>query len=64
MAGALDVACVPLVGVCFPYGDGYLLIAGDGGVFNFSDRRFAGSGAGVLDDPVVDIAATRPAASG
>jgi secreted trypsin-like serine protease len=39
-----------------PYGAGYLLVASDGGVFNFSNLPFAGSGAGRLDSPVVDIA--------
>jgi hypothetical protein len=26
-----------------PYGDGYLMVAEDGGVFDFSDRPFSGS---------------------
>ena len=26
-----------------PYGDGYLMVAGDGGVFNFSNTDFLGS---------------------
>ncbi|MGH9038837.1 MAG: hypothetical protein ACRDZ3_01250 [Acidimicrobiia bacterium] len=25
------------------YGDGYLMVGEDGGIFNFSDRTFAGS---------------------
>jgi hypothetical protein len=41
------------------YGNGYVLVAGDGGTFVFSDLPFAGSGSGVLDDPVVGIATPR-----
>ena len=42
-----------------PYGNGYVLVAGDGGTFVFSDLPFVGSGAGLLDDPVVGIATPR-----
>ena len=42
-----------------PYGNGYLLVAGDGGVFNFSDQPFLGSLANItLDAPITAIAAT------
>ncbi|MFT5530184.1 MAG: hypothetical protein ACI91O_000192 [Candidatus Poriferisodalaceae bacterium] len=41
-----------------PYGDGYLLVASDGGVFTFSNLEFLGSlGANPLATPIVDIAA-------
>jgi len=39
------------------FGFGYLLVAGDGGVFNFAGTPFRGSGFGLVDDPVVGLAA-------
>jgi hypothetical protein len=40
------------------YGDGYLMVAEDGGVFNFSSRPFSGSlGAHPPATPIVAIAA-------
>jgi hypothetical protein len=42
------------------FGDGYLMVASDGGIFNFSDRPFAGSlGGAPPADPVVAVAARR-----
>lgn len=38
-----------------PFGDGYLLVAADGGVFDFAGTPFAGSGAGLVDTPVVGL---------
>ena len=41
-----------------PFGDGYLMVAEDGGVFNFSNRHFLGSlGGRSPASPVVSIAA-------
>jgi hypothetical protein len=40
------------------FGNGYLLIAGDGGVFNFSNQPFAGSASLLADTPIVAIAPT------
>ena len=38
-------------------GDGYLMVAADGGVFDFSDQPFAGSlGLTPPDHPVVSVA--------
>jgi hypothetical protein len=40
------------------YGDGYVMVAEDGGVFSFSDRPFSGSlGARPPASPVVAVAA-------
>lgn len=40
------------------YGNGYLMVAEDGGIFNFSDRRFVGSlGAAPPPSPVTAVAA-------
>ena len=40
------------------YGDGYLMVAEDGGIFNFSDRPFSGSlGSNPPPRPVVAVAA-------
>ena len=53
--GSLDQ---PINGMV-PYGTGYLLVASDGGVFNFSDRQFQGSIADLnLADPITAIDAT------
>ncbi len=39
-----------------PYGNGYLMVAGDGGVFNFSNLAFEGSlGDVVLNSDIVSI---------
>ena len=57
--GALDLDR-PVVGMAAdPDGDGYRLVASDGGVFNFGDAGFYGStGALGLDAPVVGMAST------
>ncbi|MCU1485083.1 MAG: Esterase [Actinomycetia bacterium] len=48
----------PITGM-IAYGDGYLMTAGDGGAFTFSNRRFRGSLAGYPPaQPIVAIAAT------
>ena len=40
------------------FGNGYLMVAGDGGVFNFSNKKFSGSlGGQALRAPIIDIAA-------
>ena len=39
------------------YGNGYLMVAEDGGIFNFSDRPFAGSlGDNPPEKPIVAVA--------
>jgi hypothetical protein len=41
-----------------PYGNGYLMVAEDGGVFSFSDKTFAGSlGGNPPSRPIVAVAA-------
>jgi hypothetical protein len=57
-AGALRS---PIVGMdSTPSGDGYWLVAADGGVFSFGDAKFHGSTGGIhLNRPIVGIAATR-----
>ena len=41
-----------------PYGNGYLMVAEDGGVFSFSDRAFVGSlGGDPPARPIVAVAA-------
>ena len=46
------------------YGDGYLLLGTDGGVFNFSDRDFAGSlGSNPPSSPVIAVQPVPPAAA-
>lgn len=46
----------PVIGMV-PYGDGYVLVARDGGVFNFSSKPFHGSlGDRPPASPVVGIA--------
>jgi hypothetical protein len=43
------------------FGDGYLMVAEDGGIFNFSDRPFDGSlGANPPALPIVSVAALAP----
>jgi hypothetical protein len=40
------------------FGDGYLMVATDGGIFNFSDRPFFGSlGATPPPNPITAVAA-------
>jgi hypothetical protein len=42
-----------------PSGDGYWMVASDGGIFSFGDADFYGSEGGrVIDSPVVGLAAT------
>ena len=49
----------PMTGMV-PYGDGYLMVAEDGGIFNFSDKAFAGSlGGNPPSRPIVAVAAIR-----
>lgn len=39
------------------YGNGYLMVGEDGGIFNFSDRQFAGSlGSNPPPVPIVSVA--------
>ncbi|MEM8903743.1 MAG: VCBS repeat-containing protein, partial [Actinomycetota bacterium] len=46
----------PVVGM-IGYGDGYLMVASDGGIFNFSERAFVGSfGGAALPAPIVGVA--------
>jgi hypothetical protein len=47
----------PVVGIA-RYGTGYLLVASDGGIFDFSPQLFFGSGSGASSNPVVAVAAT------
>jgi hypothetical protein len=45
------------------FGNGYLMVAEDGGIFDFSDRPFDGSlGANPPANPVVSVAALPPLA--
>ncbi|MGH9024280.1 MAG: hypothetical protein ACRDV9_14490 [Acidimicrobiia bacterium] len=47
----------PVTGMV-PYGEGYLMVAADGGIFNFSDRLFSGSlGADPPARPITAVAA-------
>jgi hypothetical protein len=40
------------------FGNGYLMVGEDGGIFNFSDQQFYGSlGASPPDRPIVSVAA-------
>jgi hypothetical protein len=40
-----------------PFGNGYLMVGADGGIFNFSDQPFLGSlGSTPPPDPVVAVA--------
>jgi hypothetical protein len=51
---ALNAAVTGMV----PYGNGYLMVARDGGVFDFSDLAFSGSlGSSALGNPIVAVAA-------
>lgn len=46
----------PVTGMV-PNGDGYLMVGGDGGIFNFSDQPFDGSlGDRPPDTPVAAVA--------
>ena len=47
-------ADAPVVGAV-SFGNGYLMVGADGGVFNFSNREFAGSWGGTNVGDVVDI---------
>jgi Tol biopolymer transport system component len=43
------------------YGNGYLMVAEDGGIFNFSDQPFSGSlGSNPPSSPIVSVAAYEP----
>jgi hypothetical protein len=47
----------PVTGMV-PYGNGYLMVGEDGGIFNFSDKPFSGSlGDRTLAKPIVSVAA-------
>jgi hypothetical protein len=47
----------PVVGMV-RYGSGYLMVAADGGIFNFSDRPFSGSlGDNPPEHPITAVAA-------
>ena len=47
----------PVTGMV-PYGDGYLMVGEDGGIFNFSDKPFDGSlGANPPSRPIVSVSA-------
>ena len=47
----------PMTGMV-PFGNGYLMVGADGGIFNFSDREFFGSlGANPPSRPIVAVAA-------
>lgn len=44
----------PIVGMAAPDGDGYWLVAADGGIFSYGDANFFGStGAMRLNEPIV-----------
>jgi hypothetical protein len=46
------------------FGDGYLMVGADGGVFNFSGQPFAGSlGASPPANPIVSVAPLAPSPS-
>ena len=50
----------PVVGMA-SFGDGYLMVGADGGVFDFSIRPFFGSlGGRTIASPIVAIAAYEP----
>jgi hypothetical protein len=52
----------PVTGMV-PFGDGYLMVGEDGGIFNFSNKPFAGSlGASPPSRPIVAVAALDPRA--
>ena len=56
--GGIDLVS-PIVGMAAtPTGEGYWLVAGDGGVFTFGDAAFHGSAAGLVDEPVEAIVAS------
>ena len=47
----------PITGMV-PYGNGYLMVGADGGIFDFSDQPFVGSlGANPPAHPIVSVAA-------
>ena len=50
----------PMVGMV-SYGDGYLMVASDGGIFNFSALDFRGSlGDNPPTDPIIAVAPLDP----
>ncbi|MGH9008724.1 MAG: glycoside hydrolase family 26 protein, partial [Acidimicrobiia bacterium] len=50
----------PVTGMV-PFGDGYMMVGEDGGIFNFSNKPFAGSlGANPPSRPIVAVAALDP----
>jgi hypothetical protein len=51
----------PIVGMSpSPSGDGYWLVAADGGVFSFGDAAFAGSTGGLrLNSRILGVTSTR-----
>jgi hypothetical protein len=49
----------PIVGMATPDDGGYWSVASDGGIFNYGDARFFGSGDGTpLNEPIVGMAST------
>ena len=47
----------PVTGMV-PYGNGYMMVGEDGGIFNFSDKLFVGSlGASPPARPIVSVSA-------
>ena len=49
----------PIVGMAAtPTGNGYWLVASDGGIFSFGDAQFHGAAVGTARDPVVGLAVT------
>ena len=57
---ALTDPRAPVVGIAAtPSGDGYWMVASDGGIFSFGDAQFSGSEGGAqLNKPIVGMAAT------
>ncbi len=57
--GVLVAGGGPIVGMAVtPTGNGYWLVASDGGIFAFGDAKFSGStGAITLNQPIVGMAA-------
>jgi hypothetical protein len=50
----------PVTGMV-PFGDGYMMVGEDGGIFNFSSKPFSGSlGANPPSRPIVAVAALDP----
>ena len=63
LAGVMLAALPPAARAAAPigmveYGDGYLMVASDGGIFDFSSKPFLGSlGSLRMSSPVVGVAA-------